>query len=266
MTEANGANPFLRSKSKKVMANKTNFIEMNVDDALIEKPHCFSLEAEDKGVRHFYLYPVTLGKLHLLKRHIDNLDINLKQFARMPFHEAIRIVRKHRNEVCRIITYHTMKKKRDIFNYDLVEERVSLIDEMATEEDLATLLIVILNKDDIESFKNHLSITKENERMRKVAEAKKKAQKSQNNFEFGGKSIYGTLIDTACERYGWSYDYVLWGISLINLQLLLADRMQSIYLTDEEKKKVSSGLLNGSGTINADDKSNMEKILAMNWR
>ena len=102
--------------------------------------------------------------------------------------------------------------------------------------------------------------------MRKVAEAKKKAQKSQNDFSFGCKSIYGTLIDTACERYGWSYDYVMWGISLINLQLMLADRMQNIYLTDDEKKKVSAGLLDGGETINADDKANMEKILSMNWR
>ena len=47
---------------------------------------------------------------------------------------------------------------------------------------------------------------------------------------------------------------------------MLADRVQNIYLTDEEKKKVSGGLLNGGDTINADDKSNMEKILAMNWR
>ena len=59
---------------------------------------------------------------------------------------------------------------------------------------------------------------------------------------------------------------MLWGISLVNLQLLLADRVQNIYLTDEEKKKVSAGLLNGGDTINADDKANMEKILAMNWR
>lgn len=239
---------------------------MNIDDALIEKPHCFSLEAEGKGERHFYLYPVTLGKLHLLKRHTDNLDISIKNFEKLPFHEAIRIVKKQRSDVCRIITYHTLKKKRDIFDYELVEERVKLIDELATEEDLATLLIIILTKENVESFMNHLGITKENERMRKVAEAKKKAQKSQNDFEFGGKSIYGKLIDTACERYGWSYDYVLWGISFTNLQLLLADRVKNIYLTDKEKKKVPSRLLNGGETINADDKANTEKILSMDWR
>ena len=96
------------------MSDKTNHIEMNIDDALIEKPHCFALEAEGKGERHFFLYPVTLGKLHLLKRHTDNLDINLKNFERLPFHESLRIVKKQRDEVCRIITYHTMKKKRDI--------------------------------------------------------------------------------------------------------------------------------------------------------
>ena len=47
---------------------------------------------------------------------------------------------------------------------------------------------------------------------------------------------------------------------------MLADRVRNIYLSDEEKKKVSAGLLNGEDTINADDKGNMEKILAMNWR
>ena len=58
----------------------------------------------------------------------------------------------------------------------------------------------------------------------------------------------------------------MWGISLTNLQLMLADRVQNIYLSDDEKNKIPSRLLNSSDTINADDKANMEKILAMNWR
>ena len=37
-----------------------------------------------------------------------------------------------------------------------------------------------------------------------------------SSIAFGGKSIWGTLIDAACERYGWSYQYVLWGISYSN--------------------------------------------------
>lgn len=239
---------------------------MNIDDALIEKPHCFGVEAEGKGERHFYLFPVTLGKLHLLKRHMDNLEIDFKMLTTNPYAEALRLATTKKEECCRLLTYYTFKKKRDIFDYVQVEERVKFFGENLTYEELATVMLVILTKDDIEKFKSHLGITKENERMRKVSEAKKKAQKSQNDFSFGCKSIYGTLIDTACERYGWSYDYVLWGVSLTNLQLMLADRLQNIYLTDEEKKKVGSRLLDGGDTINADDKANMEKILAMEWR
>lgn len=246
------------------MADK--YIDMNIDDALIEKPHCFGVETEGKGERHFYLFPVTLGKLHLLKRHMDNLEIDFNMLAINPCTEALRLATTKKEECCRILTYHTLKKKRDIFDYLLVEERVKFFGEHLTYEELAAVILVILTKDNIDKFKAHLGIAKENERMRKVAEAKKKAQKSQNDFSFGCKSIYGTLIDTACERYGWSYDYVMWGISLINLQLMLADRMQNIYLTDDEKKKVSAGLLDGGETINADDKANMEKILSMNWR
>ena len=53
------------------------YIEMNIDDALIEKPYRFSIEVEGKGERHFFLFPVTLGKMHLMKRHYDNLEVNV---------------------------------------------------------------------------------------------------------------------------------------------------------------------------------------------
>ena len=60
----------------------------------------------------------------------------------------------------------------------------------------------------------------EAKRMAKVNAAKK----SENSFIFGGKTIWGTLIDAACERYGWTFDYVVWGISYNNLTLMLKDK------------------------------------------
>ena len=242
------------------------YIEMNIDDALIEKPYSFSIEVEGKGERHFFLFPMTLGKLHLLKRHYDNLEVNFEIMQKNPHVEALRIVTTKKDEVCKVFAYHTMKKKRDIFDPVLVNETATLFKEHTTDEEKATLLIYILTKDNVEEYKKHLGITKEQEKMRNLAQAKRKAQKSQNDFEFGGKTIYGTLIDTACERYGWSYDYVMWGISLVNLQLMLADKIQSIYVSDEEKKKIPSRYMNTEDTINADDKANQEKILSMNWR
>lgn len=243
------------------------YIDMNIDDALIEKPHPFTIEEEGKGERHLFLYPVTLGKLHVLKRHMDNLEIDTENLRLAPHLEALRVVTAHKEEVCKVFAYHTLKRKRDIFDTQLVQGIADTIKNNATEEELATLLLFILTKDNVEQYKEHLGITKETERLRQVVEAKKAVQKSKNDFEFGGKTIYGTLIDQACERYGWEYDYVMWGISLVNLQLLLADKIQSIYLTDDEKKKVKSSLLNDDkDVIKADDKENLKTILAMDWR
>lgn len=242
-------------------------LEMYIDDALIEKPYPFIVKAEGQCERHFFLYPVTLGKLHLLKRHIDNLDINFQNMQFDPHLEALRVVNTRKEEVCKVFAYHTLKRKRDIFDTQLVKETADFIRDNSSNEELATLLIHILTKDNVEKYKKYLGITNENERMRRVAEAKINSQKSKNDFEFGGRTVYGTLIDQACERYGWPYDYVVWGISLVNLQLLLADKIQNIYLTDEEKKKVPSSLLNNDiDVIKADDKDNRQRILDMDWR
>lgn len=80
---------------------------------------------------------------------------------------------------------------------------------------------------------------------------------------FGGHSIWGTLIDFACERYGWSFDYIMWEISYNNLLMLFNDRSDSIYLTDEERKKAH--LRQSGAVINADNPANMAKIKAMHW-
>ena len=242
-------------------------IDMNIDDALIEKPFPFLVESEGGRERRFFLYPVTLGKLHLLKRHMDNLEINFDYVKTNPHLEALRVVAGKKEEVCRVIAYHTLKRKRDIFDPDIVNDTVEVLRNNCNDEELATLLMYLLTKDNVEQFKQRLGISKENERMSHVANAKKRAQKTKNDYQFGGKSIYGTLIDQACERYGWPYDYVVWGISLVNLQLLLADKIQSIYISDDEKKRINSSFLNeDQDVIKADDRANQKRILEMDWR
>lgn len=242
------------------------FVDMNINDALIEKPHGFSVDVSEGTTKRFYLYPTTLGKMYIIKRHLDNLEINHQNLSTNAFLETLRIVQGKREEVCRIITYNTLKKKRDVFDQELVDDRTEFFDKNCSNEDLASLLLYILTKDDVESFKKHLGITKENDRMNQVISAKNEAQKSKNDYTFGGKTIYGTLIDVACERYSWSYDYVVWGISLVNLKMMMADRVQNIYISDEEKKKIPSSLLSDGDVIKADDKANRDKILQMDWR
>ena len=52
---------------------------------------------------------------------------------------------------------------------------------------------------------------------------------------YGGRSIWGQ-IDTIAERYKWTVDYILWGISWANLQLMMADALRSDYKSKEKSQ------------------------------
>jgi hypothetical protein len=89
-----------------------------------------------------------------------------------------------------------------------------------------------------------------------------KAKKDNGSLTFGGRSIYGQLIDRACERYGWTVEYVVWGISYANLTLMLADQQTSIYLTEDELKKAKIRKRNEE-VINGDDPASQERLKAI---
>jgi len=60
--------------------------------------------------------------------------------------------------------------------------------------------------------------------------------------------VWGGLLDVVLQKYHWTLDYLLWGISYVNVQMLLAD---SISTTKEEE------------TIDADDPRNRDAIKEM---
>lgn len=43
----------------------------------------------------------------------------------------------------------------------------------------------------------------------------------------GGRSLWGGLLDVLIGKYGWTLDYLLWGISYLNIQMLLSDTIQT---------------------------------------
>lgn len=225
-------------------------IEQNIADTIIERPYGFKVDG-----RRFYLYPITLGKTYLLSRIMERLEINQSIIKLNPYMEALRLVNEKKEDICRLITYHTIKEKAELFDNDFVEDRMKYFADNLGKEELAQLLIIILTQDSVNAFIKHLKIDKEKESMNQVLKCKKDTG---NNFTFGGKSIYGTLIDCACERYHWTMDYVVWGISYNNLQMLMADKITSIYLTDEEKKKCR--VSRDRTIINGDDPKNIERI------
>lgn len=236
------------------MLEDGKLIDMDIADTIIERPHGFKVNQ-----RQFYLYPVTLGKTYLISRLVECLGINLEIIKANPYMEALRICQEKKESVCRILSYHTINKKEELFDYDFVQERCNFFYKEIDNDSMAQLLVMVLSEGDISAYIKHLGIDKEKEWQAKAMRAKK----DNNSLTFGGKSIYGTLIDTACQRYGWTFEYVVWGISYASLQLLLADSVTSIYLSDEERKRVN--IPQDRDIINADDPANMAKIKAMKW-
>lgn len=230
------------------MENKER-IEMDIADAVMERPVGFNI-----GNRYFYIYPPTLGMTYLLARLFRELDANRQIVATNPYMEAIRLCKVRKDIVCRILSYQTFNKKKDIFNNTKIAERADFFYKNLDLEELATLLVLILTSDNLEVYTSHLGIDKEREERKRITDIKK----DNGGITFGGNSVYGTLIDFACQRYGWTMDYVVWGISHTNLRMLMADAITTVYLNAKEKKQLN--IFDNKENINADDPRNEELI------
>ena len=202
--------------------------------------------------------------MYLMQRVIDGMGITLGNFNGNVTIEALRLAQEKRAECLRYITYNTFKNKDDIFDERKVSERDAFFDKELSDSDIAQLVIMLLSIDKTHEFFKHLGIEKEQQRLQGVMRAKSKDDK--NNYTFGGRSVFGTLLDAACERYGWTKDYVVWGIDYATLRLMLADKVTSVYLSDEERKRTPRSLLSGSEDTIKGTKENMAKIKAMDWK
>ena len=204
---------------------ETKILELDIADAIIDRPKGFSI-----GHRHFYLYPMTLGKMYLTQRVVENMEIDAAILKSLPFGEALRLVKAKREDCAMLIAYHSLKTKQEVLNNRTVTTRKNFFAKEMEDGDMASMVIMCLAWDNTAKFMHHLKIEAEVERMQKVMAVKD----NKNTYNFGGVSIYGSIIDNACERYGWTYDYVVWEISYTNLQLMLKDGIKSVFLSDDE--------------------------------
>ena len=237
------------------MEEESRRIAQEIEDAVMERPYGFSVN----GKRHS-LYPVTLGKSILLSRLMHSLGIDTGLLASNPSLEALRVVAAHRDIACRIIAYATAKDRQEVFDAERIECLQSFFADNLDYDEIAQLLLIIYQYDKTASFVSHLGLDREQKEQAKISRLK---NKNGNTVMFGGKSIYGSLVSVACEKYGWTLDYVVWGISLVNLRMMLADSVTSIYLTDEEKK--SARLTISQEIVSMDNPDNWAKIKSMKW-
>lgn len=226
-------------------------------NAFLERPHSILV-----GKRRYYLYPLTLGKSLLLQRLIASLNINESVIREMPTFEVLRIVKNNRYTCLRLVYYCICRGKDEVFDADYSQATVNYLSENLNDDELSTLLLTALSMTGADEIMDELGITEENNMLRSVLDAKQGG----SGLTFGGKSIYGTFVDPLCERYGWTMDYVVWGISYANGRLLLADKVNTIYLNEDERKRVPRSVLSkDEDTIRA-TKENMDIIKQMDWR
>lgn len=234
---------------------KDKSIENGLADIIMERPFGFKV-----GERQFYLYPMTLGKSYLLSRIIESLDVNKDLLSSNPYAEAIRLCSLNKESVVRIIVYNTLNSKHDIFNDELVNERMKFFTDNLDAKELAELLSIVLSSDDIGKYTKYLGIDRDRKSLEKVMSVK---GENKNNIDFFGKSIMGTLIIPACEKLNMTPSQIVWDISISFLRLLMADCVTSVYLTDDERKKIH--ISSDRNFISGDDPRNMELIKSMKW-
>lgn len=228
-------------------------LAMTITKVLTAQPTCFSIRGE-----RYALHPPTLGVVFVTAPLLEDLQIRREAITENPIYEALRVVKFHRGTCCRLLAYHTLRGKKLLTSQSAIDKRSASIEEF-NDEDIATLLLAVLNDNSVDEIVKGTEMDKEAREMSKV----NKAKDSKNSLTFGGKSVWGNLVDVACERYGWTLDYVLWGISYANLVLLLKDKITSVYMSDTELKKAHLSDRSGE-RVSGDDKEAVMRAIRNN--
>lgn len=205
-----------------------DFIESSMYDTLLERPQ------EIQVGEHIYsIYYATLGKSILVKQILEEIGISRENNI---FDEVYTKVVENKTPFLRIIVLYTFNKKEQHFCSSLISKRLKFFEENLSDTEIASLFLTMMSYDNIEPFLEQSGINAETEAKIKASETKKGG----NSLSFGGKTLYGTMIDVACAKYGWTYEYCVWGVALSNLKLLALDSVTTLYMSDEEMKAYKS--------------------------
>lgn len=222
-------------------------------DILIERCNEFEV-----GGKRYSLYPPSIGVSMMTKGALARLGLDDALVAANPMSAFLEAAERDPKQCCRIIALATCDGKAQAMSSAHIERKARHFAKTLNTEEIASLLIEVLGNNKASQFISDSGIGKDLENMRRVASYKKNDTPS-----FGGKTIFGQVIDPAMERYGWSYEYTVWGVSYAALTVLLADKVTQVLLTDEERKNVPMHLLDRGAKVSGDNPEELKKFLAM---
>ena len=235
---------------------KVGISKSDILGVLIERPIGFSFNG-----KHFDIYPPSLGKLQLMSILFEKIGALSLGGTDNIYDFCYQRAESMKEDSLRLICYATLQGD-DCLSESKVKQRMTSLKKME-RKDIATLLVTILTLDKTDAIIRHFNIDEEMKKLERISKVKAKGNSSY--VSIGGKSLWGTLIDVACERYGWSFQYVLWGISYSNLRLMLSDQNRSILLTKDERKYAR--IPSDDIVIRADDTKTLNDFIrTQNWK
>lgn len=233
----------------------TDNLQETLADAVMNRPREFFI-----GKKRFCLWSPSLGMSIMIERQIKTLDIDFDKLRINPSYEALRLATLKKDELCHILSIHTFKTYDSFCDSRILERRARMFAKDLSYEEVATLALYILSEPKAESLIASSGIEKEQNEMSRITRYKNKDGHSRM---FGGKTVYGTLIDTACAKYGWTKEYVVWGIDLVSLRMMLADAVNSIYLSDEDLKGLN--ISNTKHEVYGMTQDDINRLKTMDW-
>lgn len=217
-------------------------IDRALDDIIMDRPRPFAV-----GGRRFELRHPSLGRTILSGRVVDGLGINGVNLSS--------VAKAGRKELCRLLSIN-VSDRRDLFDEGKMSELDGFFGDNLDDGELASLVSMIMSMYDLGAIVSKYGMDKDREARKRAAKAKE--CKNGRSIGFGGKTVAGSLIEPVAKKFGWTVDYIVWGISYAMLWLLVLDGQESVYLTKDEIRKAR---INEDGVVlNADDRGNWDKI------
>lgn len=191
--------------------------------------------AFEAGGRRWELSAQPLGGALLLERELRGLrPAEGLPTGTDPMTELLLLAEEQRGAVLRAIARGTLRSRAEHLDEGLLEARTRELDGALESDEAATLLAALLTRPGAGDLIRELGLEKERETQGRLSELR---QRESGTLTFGGRSVFGRVIDAACHRYGWTYEYTVWGISLEALRMLLADQTVSVSVSDDERRK-----------------------------
>ena len=225
--------------------------EFEAIDALLEKPVCYIA-----GGHSLYLYQPSMGTIYLVSEILEGVKGRWFDISKCNPASVMMFVDNNPRLSRRVVAVMSMEDRKSAMKEDALKAVLDVLEKVDNDDVCKLLLIASKWFSRAKELSRYYEIDRESEYRARVSRIKQEGENG--SLFFGGKSVWGSTIDAVCKKYGWTLDYVMWGISSINLNMIMLDGIESVYLSKEERKKAH--IPHDRNVINADDPENFKRI------